>query len=64
MIRKIPEDTYYFHFYNANPKGRRESDCCISVIKDDRFWDTWDPSDYTVGNFWIKEECKLNEKIR
>lgn len=142
MIRKIPEDTYYFHFYNANPKGRRESDCCIraislaldctwdealqklvdiaikykyspesracvdrclkangytkcpqpkwssgckvngkdfilglnlacpelnivicnigphhiSVIKDGRFCDTWNPSDHTVGNFWIKNE--------
>lgn len=28
----------------------------ISVIKDGRFCDTWNPSDHTVGNFWIKNE--------
>lgn len=134
MIKKIPEDTKYFHYYNANPKGIRAGDCAIralslalnqtwedtlqgltdvalkckrspteivtiakylnqkgwrkesqpkhldgtkytgkqfidarlkpaviicnigpqhiSVIYGDRFYDTWDPSDYTVGNYW------------
>lgn len=134
MIKKIPEDTKYFHYYNSNPKGIRAGDCAIralslalnqtwedtlqgltevalkckrsptetttiakylnkkgwrkelqpkhldatkytgkqfidarlknsviickigphhiSVIYGGRFYDTWDPSDYTVGNYW------------
>lgn len=134
MIRNIPKDTKYFHYYNANPKGIRAGDCAIralslalnqtwedtlqgltavalkckrsptetttiakylnqkgwrkelqpkhldgtmytgkqfidarlknpviickigphhiSVIYGGRFYDTWDPSDYTVGNYW------------
>lgn len=134
MIKKIPKDTNYFHYYNANPKGIRAGDCAIralslalnqtwedtlqgltdvalkckrspteivtiakylnqkgwrkelqpkhidgtkytgkqfidarlkpaviickigphhiSVIHGGRFYDTWDPSDYTVGNYW------------
>ena len=137
MRRKIPENTQYFHFYDANPKGKRTSDCVIraislatnqswdevitglftlslkykqmlncveiydrylrslgwvkqpmlrkddgsrytgkefceigmctdydivvhigshhvSCIRDSKIWDTWDCSDYSVGNFWIK----------
>ena len=134
MIRKIPEDTKYFHYYNSNPKGIRAGDCAIralslalnqtwedtlqgltevalkckrspteidtiakylnqkgwrkepqpkhldgtkytgrqfidarlkssviicnigphhmSVIYGGKFYDTWDPSDYTIGNYW------------
>ncbi len=134
MIKNIPKDTKYFHYYNANPKGIRAGDCAIralslalnqtwedtlqgltelalkckrsptetttiakylnkkgwrkelqpkhldaikytgkqfidarlknsviickigphhiSVIYGGRFYDTWDPSDYTVGNYW------------
>lgn len=134
MIKKIPQDTKYFHYYNANPKGIRAGDCAIralslalnqtwedtlqgltevalkckrsptdlatiakylnqkgwrkelqpkhldgtkytgkqfidarlkgsviickicphhiSVIYGGRFYDTWDPSDYVVGNYW------------
>lgn len=32
MIRKIPQDTASFHFYNANPKGLRASDCVVRAI--------------------------------
>lgn len=33
MARKnIPEDTYYFQFYDANPKGRVTGDCVIRAI--------------------------------
>lgn len=134
MIKNIPKDTKYFHYYNANPKGIRAGDCAIrvlslalnqtwedtlqgltevalkckrsptetttiakylnqkgwrkelqpkhldgtkytgrqfidarlestviickigphhiSVIYGGRFYDTWDPSDYVVGNYW------------
>lgn len=31
-IRKIPENTKSFKFYNANPKNRRTSDCVIRAI--------------------------------
>lgn len=32
MIRKIPNETPTYHFYNANPKGRRTTDCVIRSI--------------------------------
>ena len=32
MIKKIPTNTKYFHFYNANPKGKRASDCVVRAI--------------------------------
>ena len=32
MIRKIPNDTKSFHFYNANPKNLRTGDCVIRAI--------------------------------
>lgn len=138
VIKNIPKDTRYFHYYNANPKGIRAADCAIralslalnqtwedtlqgltevalkckrdptetdtiakylnqkgwikepqpkhldgtkytgkqfidarlesrviicnigaqhmSVITGGKFYDTWDPSDYTVGNYWSFNE--------
>ena len=32
MIRKIPNETPTYHFYNANPKGRRTTDCVVRAI--------------------------------
>lgn len=32
MIRKIPQDTQYFHFHNANPKGLRTTDCVVRAL--------------------------------
>lgn len=32
MMRKIPEDTKYFKFYNANPKNKKTSDCVLRAI--------------------------------
>ena len=32
MKRKIPEDTLFFHYYNANPKNRRTGDCVIRAL--------------------------------
>lgn len=32
MILKIPKETTTFHFYNANPKGRRTTDCVTRAI--------------------------------
>ena len=29
MIKKIPQDTQYYHFFNKNPKGRRTTDCVV-----------------------------------
>lgn len=31
-IRKIPEDTKYYSFYNANPFGRRTTDCPVRAL--------------------------------
>lgn len=31
-IKKIPEDTEYFHYYNANPKNHRVGDCVVRAI--------------------------------
>lgn len=32
MIRTIPKDTKYFHYYNSNPKGIRAGDCAIRAL--------------------------------
>lgn len=32
MIKKIPQDTEYFRYYNANPKDRRTGDCVFRAI--------------------------------
>lgn len=32
MIKKIPLDTQYFHYYNTNPKGRITGDCVVRAI--------------------------------
>ena len=32
MIRKIPNETPSYHFYNANPKGKRTGDCVVRAI--------------------------------
>lgn len=29
MIKKIPQDTQYYQFFNKNPKGRRTTDCVV-----------------------------------
>lgn len=31
-IRKIPQETSVFHFYNANPKNNRTGDCVIRAM--------------------------------
>ena len=32
MIKKPPQDTNYFHFYNTNPKGRKTTDCVVRAL--------------------------------
>lgn len=32
MIKKIPEDTTYYQFFNKNPKDRRTSDCVVRAL--------------------------------
>lgn len=32
MKRKLPKDTEYFHYYNANPKNKHTGDCVIRAI--------------------------------
>ena len=32
MIKKIPKNTPYFTYYNANPKDKRSSDCVLRAI--------------------------------
>lgn len=32
MIKNIPKDTKYFHYYNANPKGIRAGDCASPIF--------------------------------
>lgn len=31
-IKKIPSETPYYHYHNANPKDRRTGDCAIRAI--------------------------------
>ncbi len=41
MARKQPEDTNYFHYYNANPKNRHVGDCLLRALSKalDVSWD-------------------------
>lgn len=41
MIKKIPNDTEYFRYYNANPKDRRTADCVLRaiVVSTGKTWD-------------------------
>ena len=32
MIKNIPQSTYFYEFYNANPKGKRAEDCGIRML--------------------------------
>lgn len=32
MRKKQPEDTRFFHYFNANPKGKHTDDCVIRAI--------------------------------
>lgn len=32
MIKKIPQDTQYYHFFNKNPKGRKTTDCVVRAL--------------------------------
>ena len=32
MTRKLPKDTEYFHYNNANPKNKHTGDCVIRAI--------------------------------
>lgn len=40
-IKKIPKDTNFFHYYNANPKNRRVGDCVVRAISTvlDQSWE-------------------------
>lgn len=31
-MKKIPEDNKYFHYYNANPKGKDTNDCVYRAL--------------------------------
>ena len=41
-IKKIPTDTKYYHFYNANPKDKKTGDCVIRALSVafNKDWDT------------------------
>lgn len=32
MIKRIPKETQYFHFFNKNPKNRRTTDCVVRAL--------------------------------
>ena len=32
MIKRIPQDTQYYHFFNKNPKDRRTTDCVVRAL--------------------------------
>lgn len=32
MIKRIPENTQYYTYHNANPKGRRTTDCVVRAL--------------------------------
>lgn len=66
MIKKVPQDTNYFHFYNANPKGRRAADCVVRALAN-VLNQTWtqtygDLFDLAMKYYLPPEEDKIVEK--
>jgi len=63
---KKHEDTDTFHFYNANPKGLRTSDCVVRALSlaTGRTWDTvmYDLNQYAFKMKMIPNEEKLYKK--
>lgn len=41
MIKNVPKETNSFHYYNANPKDKRTSDCVVRAIATatDKTWE-------------------------
>ena len=61
MKRKIPFDTAYFHYYNANPKDKQTADCVIRAISTatNKSWDDVLSELYQVA---LKHKLMLNDK--
>lgn len=75
--RKIPNDTIFFHYYNANPKDKRTTDCvyrALSVAMDKTWKDVmmemtemackygYVPSDITLINKYLKKNGWVKRK--
>lgn len=61
MIRKIPQETSAFRFYNANPKDRRTGDCVIRAIAG-ATGKSWDEVLTDLTKLAIKYKVMPNDK--
>ena len=55
------EDNAYFHFHNANPKGKKACDCVIRAISV-ALGQTWEKTYREMAELGIKMGFILNEK--
>lgn len=75
--RRIPSDTKYFHYYNANPKNKHTADCVVRAISlglDKRYkevlfdltelsWETgYDPTSKQVIDKYLKQNGFIKMK--
>lgn len=60
-IRKIPEDTNYFHFHNENPKNHRAADCVFRAIAT-ATGQTWEETFNGLCEVALEKKLAPNEK--
>lgn len=61
MIKRIPNETSTFHFYNANPKENRAADCVIRAIAA-ATGKTWEEVLKELTEIALKYKLMPNEK--
>lgn len=62
MKRKIPNDTYYFSYVNANPKNKKTGDCVIRALAV-AMNKTWDEILTYLYQYAMKYKQMLNDDI-
>ena len=60
MIKKIPQETSTFHFFNANPKGKKTDDCVLRAIST-ATGKTWDEVLKELTVFALKYKLMPND---
>jgi hypothetical protein len=62
MRKKIPQNTKYFTYYNANPKGKVTGDCVIRALSN-AMNKTWDEVLTDLYKYALKYKQMLNDDI-
>lgn len=62
MIKKIPEETWRFHFHNANPKNNKTGDCVIRAISTASNTLDWTETLTALYNIAVKYKLSPTDK--